>query len=124
MSGPRIVAAKRELIAAIDGLNEKVEFTVLTFNARVNIWQKKLVRATSANKLHAESFVEKQTLGLGTASYDALEVALKFDAEAVYFLTDGEPFGGKIDDVTEIVDSITRLNRVRRMSINAFGVGN
>ncbi|MGE0607718.1 MAG: HEAT repeat domain-containing protein [Pirellulales bacterium] len=123
MKGDRIVAAVQKLNQAIDSLHPKVEFTVVVFHAQVGVWQRKLVPATSENRLAAQAFISQQQLGPATASYNALEAALNFPAESIYFLTDGAPHGGKTDNPVEIVNVITRLNKVRRMSINAFGIG-
>ncbi|MFN0020620.1 MAG: VWA domain-containing protein [Pirellulaceae bacterium] len=123
MRGTRIEAAKRELIRAISELPETTEFAVLVFNNRVTAWQEKLVPATSENRELACRFVFAQELGPQTASYDALEAAMTFDAEAIYFLTDGAPFGGKVTQPKQIITVITRLNRLRRMTINSIGIG-
>ena len=53
----------------------------------------------------------------------ALEAALDFDTETVFFLTDGAPAGGKIVNPVEIVEVISRLNFTRRITINAIGIG-
>jgi hypothetical protein len=50
MTGPRIVAAKRELTRAIDGLSSQVHFGIVVFNGSVAAWQKKLVPATPESK--------------------------------------------------------------------------
>jgi hypothetical protein len=123
MKGARIEAAKRELIKAITELPTGVYFGVLVFNARVMAWQNDLMLATPVNKELAAAFVRLQGLALQTASYDALEAAFNFDAEAIYFLTDGEPYGGKITKPDEIVATIGKLNRGRRMTINSIGIG-
>ncbi|MCE9528218.1 MAG: VWA domain-containing protein [Planctomycetales bacterium] len=123
MRGARIEAAKRELIRAISELPETTEFAVMVFNNRVTAWQEKLVPATSENRELACRFVFAQELGPQTASYDALEAALTFDAEAIYFLTDGAPFGGKVTQPVQIITVITKLNRLRRMTINSIGIG-
>jgi hypothetical protein len=123
MRGARIEAAKRELIKAISELPETTEFAVMVFNGRATAWQDKLVPATSENREAACRWVFAQELGPLTASYDALEAAMTFDAEAVYFLTDGAPFGGKVTRPDQIVTVITKLNRLRRMTINTIGIG-
>ena len=123
MSGPRIVAAKRELIAAIDRLRDKDQFTVLAFDNDVRMWQKKLVPADPQAKKRAGLFVNKQDLHPQTASYDALEAAMQFDAEAIFFLTDGAPFGGKVSMPVQIVELITAMNVSRRESIYTIGIG-
>jgi len=67
--------------------------------------------------------VALQDLGPATASYDALEAALSFDAEAIYFLTDGAPFGARSRSPAAIVTVISKLNRLRRMTVNSIGIG-
>ena len=123
MGGGRITAAKRELIDAIAGLPESTHFSVLVFNSRFAVWQAQLVPATSENKEAACRFVASQSVAGQTASYDALEAALSFDAEAVYFLTDGAPTQGKVTQPASIVATVTKLNRSRRMTINSIGIG-
>lgn len=123
MRGARIEAAKRELIKAIMELPEETHFSVLVFNSRIAVWQAKLVLATSENKEGACRFVADQELGPATASYDALEAALTFDAEAIYFVTDGAPRGGKVTQPAQIVTLITKLNSLHRMTVNSIGIG-
>jgi hypothetical protein len=123
MRGPRIEAAKRELVSAIKGLPEGVFFGVLVFNGNVTPWRRKLELASADNRAKAVMFVQAQGLGRSTASYDALESAFDFDTESIYFLTDGAPHGGKVTDTREIVDVISRLNFTRRVTVNAIGIG-
>jgi hypothetical protein len=123
MRGPRIAAAVRDLTAAVTGLSESVSFSVVAFNNDVFVWQKKLVPATLANKRAANYWIENQELRPMTASYDALAAAMQFDAEAIYFLTDGAPYGGEITSPPDIIDAISRMNRVRRESIYSIGIG-
>lgn len=123
MRGPRIEAAKRELVSAINGLPEGVYFGVLAFNSDVRSWRRQLELASPENRAKAVMFVQSQGLGRSTASYDALEAAFDFDTESIYFLTDGAPHGGKVTDTVEIVDVISRLNFTRRVTVNAIGIG-
>ncbi|HTU25834.1 MAG TPA: VWA domain-containing protein [Pirellulales bacterium] len=123
MLGDRLVAAKKELSGAIEGLRPEDQFTVLVFDSNVRAWQKKLVPADVTNKKKAVQFVKKQETNLQTASFDALEAALGYDAEAIFFLTDGAPHGGKISAPVEIVRAISLMNRYRRESIYAIGIG-
>jgi hypothetical protein len=123
MSDNRLDVAKRELTSAILGLPDSASFTVLTFNAAVYAWSPVLVPSNAATRLQAAEFVTLQKTAFQTVTYDALEAALKFDAEAIFFLTDGEPYGGKITDPGKIVSTITGLNHPRRMSINCISVG-
>ncbi len=123
MQGARLMAAKRELLQAIDGLPESTQFSVVAFNAQVHPWQRQLVPANSQMKRAASRFVEMLEALQHTASYDALEAGMRFDTEALYFLTDGAPHGGKVDNPVDIVNLITRENYSRRLSIYTIGIG-
>jgi hypothetical protein len=123
MRGLRIEAAKRELIKAIYDLPDGTEFNVLAFSESVLPWQRQLTVASKDTKPAAMRFVELLGLSSQTHSYDALEAALTFDAEAIFFLTDGQPNGGKISQPAKIVNVISRMNRVRRVTINSIGIG-
>ncbi|MBI3836680.1 MAG: VWA domain-containing protein [Planctomycetia bacterium] len=123
MTGQRIMAAKRELIKAIGNLPERASFGIVVFNSSVSVWQKQLVPATQNAKLAAIAYVGSQDTAANTASYDALETAFNFDTEAIYFLSDGAPNGGKIPAPVDIVAAITAINRVRRVSLYTIGIG-
>jgi hypothetical protein len=123
MTGPRIVAAKRELTQAISRLADHVHFGIVVFNGTVSVWQHQLVQATAQSKQAAAIYVNSQTPQSNTASYDALETALGFDTEAIYFLSDGAPFGGKIEAPADIITAITGINKTRRISIYTIGIG-
>jgi hypothetical protein len=66
--------------------------------------------------------VREQPLGLMTASYDALDAAFGLEPEAIYFLSDGAPVGGKITAPDDIVATISHRNRVRRVSLHSIGI--
>ena len=85
--------------------------------------------AEDANRSHRpersrlqRSFIYLLRAGGHTAAYDALEAAFDFDAEAVYFLSDGEPNAGKIPLPGTIIDTVTQINRTRRISIYTIGI--
>lgn len=123
MAGPRMEAAKRELVGAIKGLRDTVYFGIIVFNSTVRPWQRELVPADTAHKADAANFVERLLVTGQTASYDALDASFVYDAEAVYFLTDGAPTTGKIVNPPDIVTAITKGNRARRETIYTIGIG-
>jgi len=122
MRGAKIDAAKTELIRAIKELPKEVYFDVIAFDNTVRVWRPELVAANEQTKQMAVNVVLEQPLKFKTASYDALEAAFGLNPEAIYFLSDGAPFGGKIDDPKTIISTISEINRVRRVSIHAIGV--
>lgn len=123
MAGQRIAAAKRELVRAIAGLPSHAHFSIVVFNGTVSVWQKQLVPASDEWKNAATVYVNAQSAQSNTASYDALEAAFNFDTEAIYFLSDGAPHGGKITAPFDIVAAITAANKTRRISLYTIGIG-
>jgi hypothetical protein len=122
MAGGRIAAAKRELSLAIANLPVEASFNVLAFDIVVSPWSDQLLPATPENKTAAIAWVMLRGLGPQTASYNALQAAFAFDTESIYFLTDGQPAGGLIDNPIAIVEVLSRLNQTRRLTINAIGI--
>jgi hypothetical protein len=122
MEGLRLAAAKRELAQAIDGLPENAAFGIVAFSTKALVWRPNLVPASQNAKQAAKSFVYTLRAGGVTAAYDALEAAFRFDAEAVYFLSDGQPNAGKIPAPAAIASAITQANRARRISVYAIGI--
>ncbi|MBS0260422.1 MAG: VWA domain-containing protein [Planctomycetes bacterium] len=123
MRGTRIEAAKTELVRAIHALPQEVSFNVLAFDNVVRPWRTELVPATESNKRMAVNVVMEQPLNSRTCSFDALESAFELNPEAIFFLSDGAPLGGKIDNPAEILATVGAWNRVRRISIHSIGVG-
>ena len=122
MRGGKIEAAQTELIRVIRELPKEVFFSIVAFDSSVRVWQRELVPATEQMKHIAVNIVLEQQARGNTASYDALEAAFELDPEAIYFLSDGAPQGGKIDTPGEIVSTISGFNRVRRISIHSIGI--
>ncbi|MFN0051704.1 MAG: VWA domain-containing protein [Planctomycetales bacterium] len=123
MEGDKLEAAKRELIAAIKGLTPDVFFGVVAFNRQVFVWQRELVPANERNRQQAINSIVSQQAGSSTSSYDALAAAFELDPEAIYFVSDGAPSTGKVVDPNQIVNTISRFNHVRRVSVHSIGIG-
>jgi hypothetical protein len=122
MEGPRLLAAKRELAQAIDALPDDAAFNIVVFSDQVAVWRRSLMPAAPAMKKAAMNFVYVLRAGGHTAAYDALDAAFRFDAEAIYFLSDGAPNAGKIAAPLAIVTAVTQSNRARRISIYTIGI--
>lgn len=118
----KLQAAQTELIRVIRELPKEVFFSIVAFDSNVRVWQRELVPATEQMKHIAINVVLEQQARNDTASYDALEAAFDLDPEAIYFLSDGNPQGGKINDPAQIVSTISSVNRVRRLSIHSIGI--
>ena len=110
------------MMQAINALPADAAFSIVAFSSRVGIWQRKLMPATPAGKQKAAKFVYGLRAGGDTAAYDALEAAFGFDAEAVYFLSDGDPNAGKISKPDAIVATMVQANHMRRISVYTIGI--
>ena len=122
MLGPKLVAAKRELNGAIAQLPGETWFGIVVFNSQVTKWQQRLVRASYVNKQRATYFVDSLQPAGSTATYDALETALRMDGESVYLVSDGLPTCGKIVPMPAISAAVARINRVQRVSLYTIGI--
>ena len=122
MAGPRLAMAQRELTSVVSGLPEDASLGLVAFSTQVLPWRKELAGATRANKQDAYRFINRLMARGRTATYDALEVAFHYDAEAIYLLSDGDPNHGKIVNPAGIIMAISGPNRGRRVSIYTIGI--
>jgi hypothetical protein len=123
MDGPRIMAAKQELTSAISALKPQVSFNIVIYHHEATPWEDELVPADDLHKAQALQFIADIHADGGTATYDGLELAFQYDAEAIYLLTDGAPTSGKFRLPLDIVNAISTANRTRRESIYTIGIG-
>jgi hypothetical protein len=93
MEGPLLAAAKRQLIASLQSLENVHQFQIVFFNYDVQIWdltggQQRIPFATARNKQLATRYVQGITASGGTLRRKALQRALALRPEVVFFLTD------------------------------------
>jgi predicted nucleic acid-binding Zn-ribbon protein len=126
----KIAAARKELIGAIDGMNDGDRFNVLFFNHQVVPWQGKMAEASNSTRRRAKKWINDQAPQGGTNIHDALEagfgMALRATGEplldTIYFLTDGKPTAGKIQDAAKILEEVEQWNRTARLTIHVVGL--
>jgi len=131
---PRIETAKRELVQALTALPEDAKFSIVVYNAEVDVWKRRLQSATLRNKQAARKFVDRLEPAGATNIFDALVTSIEVavepskrkhdvpDADTIFFLTDGRPTNGKIVDPHQILDEVTRRNRLAGLVIHTIGV--
>jgi HEAT repeat protein len=124
IEGTRLSTAKAQLLAALKNLPDGTRFNIYTFDTRGLAWQKSLIALNKKSRIEARQFVKGlQTRG-ATAMYDALELAFQDqEVDSIFLLTDGMPFGGKIDDPNLIMNEIRRWNTTRRMPVHCVSIG-
>jgi len=122
MEGVRMETAKRELVSAIHTLAPDTLFTVVAFSDAARGWQPQLVEASDDAKRGAAGFVRGLVAAGKTASFDALDAAFRYDAEAIFFLSDGKPTTGKMVNPADIVRFVAEANKNRRLSLHTIGI--
>ncbi len=124
MGGKKIEQARAALRYALENLNGRDRFNVITFATQDRSFADELVPATEENVLDALAFVEKIEAGGSTNIDDALELALDLPSsvnpQMVVFMTDGLPTAGETDVATILEHVEERNDGVR---IFTFGVG-
>lgn len=121
---PRFALAKRELLKALDGLDQNSFFNIVTFSSGVSPWKDRIVQKNETTLAEAKEFVERLAADGGTNLYSSLEMAFEDpDVDTVYLLSDGEPSVGRIIDPQGIRDRVAAWNRHRGVVINCIAVG-
>jgi Mg-chelatase subunit ChlD len=121
----RMAVARRELIAAIQGLARGALFNLITFSSGVDSWlEGGVASADTVSREEAEAFVARQIPGGGTNLYEAIQLAFEDpDVDTIFILSDGEPSVGEVVDVGQIREEVARWNEHRKIKINTIGVG-
>jgi hypothetical protein len=115
MDGPPLAAAKQQLIASIDSLEEIHQFHIIFFNhaaprhVQLNVGKRaRIAFADSQNKMLAQRFIQGITADGGTEREAPLLEALDSGPDVVFFLTDVD------DDMNR--DSIDKVVRKSKRS--------
>ena len=132
----KIDAARRELAAALDGLDPvRARFGVVLFDRGVRRFGPGLVRADLASRGAARTWVAAHEPAGETNLFDALREAFRLaggldgplppagGADTVFLLTDGKPTAGGVVATDRIVDAVVRWNRAARVTVHCVGVG-
>lgn len=131
----KLQKARKKLIPAIKGLPETTMFDVIVFENGVKLWKKKLVPATKANKLQAQTFIEALKAGGGTNIYDAVKSAfdlagdgakdstIALNVETIFLLSDGAPSSGPVTNPDGIRTDVKKWNLLQRVKIHSIGLG-
>ena len=128
---PKIDMARQELLGAIDVMNDGDRFNMIFFNHQVLPWQPKMQEVGDSSRRRARKWIEEQVPEGGTNVYDALEAGFALALRAtgdpiidtIFFLTDGRPTSGKIQNPERILAEVEEWNRGARLKIHCVGVG-
>ncbi len=118
----KIEVAKRELVRCIRDLAEGVRFNLFKFSGDYHAWQPSLITLDSRVRNEAIQWVEGLGPGGTTNVFDTLAGAFQdTTVNTIFFLSDGAPTAGTIQDTDAILAKIAELNRARKVKINTIG---
>jgi len=126
----RLDRAKQELVRAVGGLDEDVEFNVVLFESQVIPWKRTPRKATSKNKRALEKFLSGIDASGGTGLLDALRKSIRGkifrnhqpgrrSIDEVFLLSDGSPSSS----MTGILAALKEWNTGRSAHINTIYIG-
>jgi hypothetical protein len=91
MQGAPLAAAKRELLASLSKLGPAQQFQIIFYNEKPRLMPTpQLPFADENGRAQAESFISSITAAGGTDHLQALKLALRFQPDVIYFLTDAD----------------------------------
>jgi len=122
---------KQELLGSVFNLNPTDTFNVIFFNHQVIPWQPKKVQATERNKKQLKKWVEAQLPVGGTNLSDSLYHGFSIASsgtgrpmlDTLFFLTDGKPTAGRVQDLRQILANFREWNKTAKLTIHTIGVG-
>jgi len=113
--------AKAELINCVIALNPKVRFNMISFESKVNPWQKRLVPASEGNRKQALKWITAMRPTGSTNLGDALLLAFEDkEVDTIFVLSDGSPNSGKLPSPDAILNEVRRINTSRRVIIHTI----
>jgi hypothetical protein len=133
----KLAVAARELRQAVSGMPEDGRFNVVIYHHAVERFdpRRALVDAGVGTRKSLDRFLERRIAEGATNIHDALEAAFRLGGlgrtdreyavgvDTIFFLTDGVPTHGKIQDPDRILAEARRWNRLRRIKVHVVGVG-
>ena len=130
----KIKVAKRELLSALDGLDETTSFNIVAYGTKVDTFKPRLVPADARNLKAARRYVEKLGLEGSTNLSGALLEAMESTrpgtpardddiADTLVVLTDGEPNCGPIAEPDDLLAELRSRDRDGIVTVHAIFVG-
>lgn len=118
MEGNRIESLQENMLQTLDGLSDYVEFNICDFGGVVNYLYE---GALTDNKRRAEKYIMSGKLTWGTRTMDAIATSMMLpDLDTIYFLSDGSPCLGRIEQWSKIHSLIRLMNRYRHIAISSI----
>ncbi len=122
--GTRMEVAKRELLKAVDGLDNNCFFNLVTFSTDVRPWRDRILEKSEESLADVKEFINRLGANGGTNLFGSLEYAFSDpDVDTIYVLSDGEPSVGAETDQLGIRERVAAWNKHRGVVIHCIAVG-
>ena len=128
MSGQKFKQAKEALNFILDRLDEKDNFNLVDYNARVYSWQPELMDMSRENRGSAKAYVENLRSGGNTNIEESLTTAFGLlknsigEPSYIIFLTDGQATTGETNEM-KLAEIAKKSNAQDAARLFSFGVG-
>ncbi|MBI5360144.1 MAG: VWA domain-containing protein [Planctomycetes bacterium] len=132
-NGPvKIDTAREEMSKVIKSFTKEVKFNIIllgsdsrgNYNKKEKMFEERLISAADAGKEKAIKFINRQEPNGWTNLYDAVMLCFEDkDVDTIYLLSDGVPSRGVFVARTDIIESIKRENRFRKICIHTIKIG-
>ena len=121
----RMTVAQRELKKAVDGLDPRALFNIITFSGGIGRWLDSGVSgSTGKSRDEAKEWVDRLGAMGATNLYDAVQAAFEDpDVDTIFVLSDGEPTAGAQTDPYVIREHVADWNEHRGIVIHTISVG-
>lgn len=127
----KMVTARKELLGAINSLEDGSTFNVILFNHKVVPWKKKVTEASASSRRGIAKWIEEVPPVGQTNIHDALEAGFRSilavtgppEVDTVFFLTDGKPTAGRIVDPPKILEAVRGWNAAAQVKLHVVGIG-
>lgn len=118
MQGDQIKSLREKMKDAISGLRDSVYFNIIDFGGDVNVM---CPGTLTRNKNKADTYIYDARLTGGTRSMDAIDQGMFLPGvDTLYFLSDGAPIRGQMDNWRGIHALIRFQNRYRPVAISTI----
>lgn len=130
----RLAAAKEQLLACVQAMNDASTFRLITFAGAARRWTDSPIKAGKQSTRALTELLSRMRPHGGTNLYDGLVTALQFSGQRygevpeasideLFVLSDGEPTAGEVRDPDELLAMVQLANRYAKVRIHCVFTG-
>ena len=122
--GSKFQTAVKELLAAVEDLEDGTTLNVILFETGVRSWRRGMQKLSKATRKSLRKYLLRLSPEGATNLYDGLDRALKTErVDTIVVLSDGEPTHGRFIDANSILAAVKAMNERRGVVIHCVSIG-